>query len=341
MVKLREGVSLTDLRTHDRAESAESMLTLSMSSGEQCRPYTERRYLMDTVIEITAYGISAPAASKVAFREFERIQALCDRFNSDSQVSKINQMAGNAPVAVDGELIEIICHANRLAEKLEGAFDITIGALTDLWGIGHKEDFIPPQAEIDAVLPLVNYRNITIDGRTVFLPKKGMKIDLGGVAKGHALNQAIAVLRAYGIESALVNAGGDIRVIGNKPDGMPWRVGVQHPRQRDALIAKLSLVEWDTMETSGDYQRFYIKDGRRYAHIFNPNTGRQPTDLASVTLVYKDCPGTSNIVSSGILTLGLDKGQRALKRFPGVEAVFVTTGGEVVITAGLENKIEL
>jgi thiamine biosynthesis lipoprotein len=332
---------LSGLRTHDRVESAGSMLTPGIDNGEHHHPYRERQYLMDTVIEMIAYGDFAPGAVKAAFREFKRIQSLCDRFSPASQVSKINRMAGIAPVAVDDELIELICHANRLAEKLEGAFDITVGALTELWGIGHKDDFVPSQAEIDAILPLVNYRNMIIDNHTVFLPKKGMKIDLGGVAKGYALNRAIIILQAYKIESALVNAGGDIRILGGKPGGVPWRVGVQHPRQRDALIAKLTLTEWDTMETSGDYQRFYIKSGRRYAHIFNQRTGMQPTDLASVTLIYKDCPGTSNIASSGILTLGLAKGRRVLKRFPGVEAVFVTTGGEVVITAGLENKIEL
>lgn len=305
------------------------------------KPYKEKQSFMDTIIEITVYGTNREVAVKAAFDEFARIQAICDRFNPDSQVSEINQMAGISPVVVDGTLIEIINHSIKLSDKLDGAFDITIGALTAVWGIGHKGDFVPSQEEIDKILPLVNYRNIVIDGNSVFLSKPGMKLDLGGVAKGYALNKAIETLKAYGMQSAFVNAGGDIRVIGTKPDGAPWRVGVQHPRKKDELIAKLSLTEWDTLETSGDYQRFYIKDGRRYAHILNPNTGNQPPDLASVTLIYQDTAANSNIASSGILALGLERGQQVLKRFPGVEAMFVTTSGQVVVTPGLKDKIEL
>jgi thiamine biosynthesis lipoprotein len=296
---------------------------------------------MDTIIVMTVYGPNSEAAIAAAFDEFKRIEALCNRFNPDSQVSKINQMAGINPVTVDDTLIEIIHHSITLSDKLDGAFDITIGPLTAFWGIGHKGDFVPSQEDIDKILPLVNYRNIMIDNNSVFLPNPGMKLDLSGVAKGYALNKAIETLKAYGITSAFVNAGGDIRVLGAKPDGTPWRGGVQHPRKKDEFVAKLSLTEWDTLETSGDYQRFHIKDGRRYAHIFDPSSGKQPTDLASVTLIYRDNAENTNIASSGILALGLERGQSALKRFSGVEAIFVTTGGKVVITSGLKDKIEV
>lgn len=297
---------------------------------------------MDTVIEIICYGgKNVFPAIEAAFYEFERIQGLCDRFNSGSQVSKINQMAGEAPVVVDGEVVELIRHAGFLSAVTDGAFDITVGAFTDLWGIGHKDRFLPSQTEIDAALPLVAHRHIVVKENTVFLPERGMKLDLGGVAKGHAINKAIDALRRQGIRSALLNAGGDIRVIGRKPGDVPWRIGVQHPRKRDALIAKLSLVEWDTVETSGDYRRCYIRDGQRFAHIFNPRTGRQPEELASVTLIYRDGYPASNIASCGVLTMGLAAGLQAVQRLPGLEALFVTASGEVVITRGLENKIQL
>jgi Membrane-associated lipoprotein involved in thiamine biosynthesis len=309
------------------------------------KPYKETQFVMDTIIEITAYGPNSETAVNAAFDEFKRVQAISDHFNPDSQVSRINQMAGVSPVPVDPDLIKMISQSIDVSRKTDGAFDITIGALTELWGIGHKGDFVPSQEEIDKVLPLVDYRMIQVDADkgTVYLPKPGMKLDLGGVAKDYALNKAVEILKAQGIKSALVNAGGDIQVIGMKPDGAPWRIGVQDPRNTEGVVAKIGLDQWNTLQTSGDYQRYFLKNGVRYAHILDPRTGRQPTELASVTLVYKDTDvyGTGDIASSGFMVLGIEKGMEALRRFPGVEAVFVTSDGKAVVTPGLEGKIEL
>jgi len=309
------------------------------------KPYKETQFLMDTIIEITAYGSNNEVAVREAFNEFKRVQAISDRFNPDSQISKINQMAGISPVPVDTELMKMISDSVDVSDKTNGAFDISIGAISDLWGIGHKGDFVPSQEQIDQALQLVDYRLIQVDANkgTIFLPKAGMKLDLGGVAKDYALNKAIERLKADGIKSALVNAGGDIQVIGSKPDGAPWRIGVQDPRNAESVAAKVSLSTWNTCQTSGDYQRYFIKDGVRYSHIFDPKTGRQPTEIASVTLVYKDTDvyGIGDIASSGFLVLGLEKGMATVQRFPGVEAIFVTTDGKVVVTPGLQDKVEL
>jgi thiamine biosynthesis lipoprotein len=282
-------------------------------------------------------------AVKAAFDEYRRMQSISDHFNPDSQISKINDMAGIQKVKVDPDLIAMIQHSIELSKKEDGAFDITVGALTDLWGIGHKGTFVPTQQEINKVLPLVNYRLIDVDSKndTVFLRKKGMKLDMGGVAKGFTLNKAIKILKSYGIKSALINDGGDIRVIGTKPDGTPWRIGVQDPRKSDGIIATIPMTEWDTTFTSGDYQRFFIKDGVRYAHIIDPKTGKQPRKLSSVTLIYKDAGAIDNISSSGFFVLGVKKGLEVLKQFPGVEAIFVTLDGKVIVTPGLKGKIEL
>jgi thiamine biosynthesis lipoprotein len=309
------------------------------------KPYKETQFLMDTVIEITAYGSNNEAAVKAAFEEFKRIQAISDKYDPESQISKINQMAGISPVKVSPDLIKMINDSIDISKKTDGAFDISIGPLTDLWGIGHKEEFVPTQEEINQVLPLVDYRRIQVntnDG-TVYLPKVGMKLDLGGVAKDYALNKATEIVKTYGIKSALLNAGGDIQVIGEKIDKTPWRIGVQDPRNSEGVIAKVQLNEWNILQTSGDYQRYFIKDGIRYAHILDPKTGRQPTEISSVTLVYKDknIYDTGDVASSGFLVLGLEKGMAALQQFPGVEAIFVTTDGKIVVTPGLKDKIEL
>jgi len=307
------------------------------------RSYSESHIMMDTLIEITAYGPEREKAVQAAFDEFRRMESICDRFNPNSQVAKINAMAGIDKVVVDPDLIVMIQHSIELSKELDGSFDITVGALTDLWGIGHKDNFIPTQEEIDQILPLVDYRLIEVDSinHTVYLPKKGMKIDLGGVAKGYSINKASEALRSYKVKSALINDGGDIRVIGNKGDGTPWRIGVQDPRKSDSMIAAIPMVDCDTLATSGDYQRFFEKDGIRYSHIIDPKTGKQPRAIASVTLVYKDSNVISDIPSLGMFVLGVEKGIEALKKFPGIEAIFVTTDGQIIVTPGLEGKIDL
>lgn len=305
--------------------------------------YQESHILMDTIIDITAYGPNREEAVKAAFGEFRRIESLGDRFNPNSQVSQINQMAGINKVVVDPDVIAMINHSIELSKKLDGSFDITAGALTDLWGIGHKDKYVPTQEEIDKVLPLVDYRMIEVDStnNTVYLPKKGMKIDLGGIAKGYAINKASEALKSYGIKSALINDGGDVRVIGSKPDDIPWRVGVQDPRKSDGIIATIPMIEADTLATSGDYQRFFEKDGIRYSHIINPKTGKQPREIASVTLIYKDSSTISDIPSLGFFVLGVEKGIDALKQFPGIEAIFVTTDGRTIATPGLDGKVDI
>ena len=308
----------------------------------QSKAYKDSRFVMDTLIEITVYGPNGQEAVKEAFGEFDRIQAIANQYDPDSQLSKVNQAAGMMPVVVDMDLIIMAEQSRKLAENMDDAFDVTIGPLTDLWGVGKKGDYVPSDGEIAAVLPLVNYRLVQVDQvqRTIYLPQIGMKLDMGGIAKGYAVDKAIAKLKAKGIRAALINAGGSIRVLGSKPDGTPWRIGVQDPRQIDGVLAKLALTQWDTMETSGDYQRFIMKDNVRYAHIIDPRTGKQPRELISVTIVMNDA-SAGDVFSTALFVLGLEKGMALLKDFPGVEAIFVTAAGKVVVTPGLEGKIEL
>lgn len=319
-----------------------ALLTMAVSScASQPKPYKESRFLMDTLIEMTAYGSLAPEAVKAAFDEFDRIHAIANQYDPGSQLSRINLAAGIEPVAVDNDLIIMLERSRELSDKLEGTFDVTVGPLVELWGIGNKGDFVPSDTEIGQVLPLVNYRLVQIDksARTVFLPRKGMKLDMGGIAKGYATDRAVAVLKSKGVASALINAGGNVRVIGTRPDGKPWRIGVQHPRTPDAVIAKLALNQWDTMETSGDYQRYIMKGNVRYAHILDPRTGKQPRELASVTMVMNNATD-GDVFSTALFVLGTEKGLDALRQFPGVEAIFITPDGKVTVSLGLVGTIE-
>jgi len=306
------------------------------------KPYKETQFLMDTVIEITAYGSGNEAAVKAAFDEFRRINLLTNKYDENSQVAKVNQAAGKEKVQVDPDVIAMLKLARNRSEQLNGALDVSIGALTELWGVGHKGEFVPSEVEIRALLPLVNYQLIEIDDKanTLFLPKPDMRIDLGAVAKGYANRKAIDALKACGIKSALVNAGGDVRIIGKRPNDQSWRIGVQDPRDSEAIAAKLAMSDWDVLETSGDYQRFFIKDGVRYSHIIDPRTGYQPREVASVTIVAKS-DNYVDILSTAMFVLGVEKGQQLLKQYPGTEAIFITTDGKKIVTPGLEGKIEL
>lgn len=306
------------------------------------KPYKETQFLMDTIIDITAYGPNAEPAVKAAFAEFKRLHDITNNFDPASQVSKVNDAAGQNKLVVDPDFIEMVRRSNELSDNFGGTFDVTIGPLTDLWGIGRKGDYVPTQEDIDKLLPLVNYHLVELDvaNHTIYLPKKGMKLDLGGIAKGYATDKALDILKSYGIKSALINAGGDVRVIGQKPDGTPWRIGVQNPRNQDAVIAKLALTDWDTMETSGDYQRFIMKDGVRYSHILDARTGRQPRQLDSVTMVLNSSTD-GDILSTALFILGPEKGLELLKKYPGAEAIMVTTDGKVITSPGLAGKVEI
>lgn len=317
-------------------------LGCSLTPVSEPKPYKETQFLMDTVIEITAYGPNAESAVKAAFVEFKRLHDITDHFSPDSQVSKINQQAGKEKVKVDPDLITMISRSNELSDRLDGVFDVSIGPLTSLWGIGHKGEFVPSQGEIAQVLTRVNYHQVEIDpvAQTIYLAQRDMLLDLGGIAKGYSTDKAIEILKSKGITSALVNAGGDVRVIGQRPDKKPWRIGVQDPRNSDKVIAKLSMTDWDTMETSGDYQRYFMKDQVRYSHILDPRSGMQPREVISVTTVNCNS-GDGDILGTAVFVLGIERGFELLKQFPGTEAIVVTKDGRIVVTPGLQGKVEL
>ena len=315
--------------------------------GRAARPYQETQFALDTIIEITAYGDHAKQGVEAAFAEMRRLEALLSNYIKESEVSRINRQAGGEPVAVSDDTLRVVAQAVAFARATGGAFDPTIGPVTELWGIGKKGDYVPPEQEIAAALRLVDYRQVEIDAahKTIRLAKKGMALDLGGVAKGYILGRMAEVLRQHDVKSALINGGGDIRVIGRKPDGTPWRIGIQHPRQADAIAAKITLDKWNVVTTSGDYQRYFDKNGVRYHHIFDPKTGRPTHTLPSVTLLANEAAGApdaaADIPSNEIMVMGKEKGLAFLKQhYPKVEAVLIDYDGSVTYTPGLAGSIE-
>jgi thiamine biosynthesis lipoprotein len=254
---------------------------------------------------------------------------------SGSEISRINQNAGIAPVEVSEETIALLGKACYFALKTDGAFDPAIGPLVDLWGIGTDYPRVPLQEEIDALLPLVDWRNIEYDteARTVFLPQKGMKLNFGGIAKGYAADELIAIIGSANVKRAIIDLGGSsVYVWGKKPDGAKWRVGVKNPDNPEGGPAIRLDIDSNTVTSSGAYERFFDQDGVRYHHILDPKTGRPANSgILSSTIVCESALA-ADALSTAVFVLGKEK-VRALLAEGFQDAGF--TAGVIIIDESL------
>ena len=313
-------------------------------AGRKDRLFRESRTSLYTLVTITVVSRSESRAKKAmdaAYRELDRVGRLLNFYSEDSELSRINRNAGIAPVKVSPETLDVIAAAVRAGEETEGGFDVTVGPLVKLWDFTKKT--IPTQERIEEAKSLVGYRHIIVDRQagTVFLDRKGMQIDLGGIIKGYAADRAVSVLRQQGMENGIVAVAGDIRLFGRQPDGKPWHVGIQHPRPEGdeaALLATLDLND-GAISTSGDYQRYFIENGIRYHHLLNPATGF-PQDLCRSVTVIAPAAADTDAFATGIFIMGPEKGLATLERL-GMDGVIVDTTGQVLMTKGIKEKVKL
>lgn len=300
---------------------------------------------MGTTDHITAWAQddkTAVAAIDAAFVEIDRIDKLMTTWSPDSDIARINASAGERPVLVSDEVIGLLQRALEVSEQSEGAFDITVGSFSGVWKFDQDNDgTIPAEATVAERRKLVDYHDVVIDvkRRTVFLKRKGQRITLGGIAKGYAVDRAVALLRARGLVDFIVQAGGDMFVSGKKGD-RHWRVGIRDPRaQRESYFA-MAEVEDHSFSTSGDYERFVIKDGKRYHHIIDPRTGYPADKCRSVTIMAKDAT-TAEGLSKMIFIWGPEKGIAAIEKMKDVEAVVVGADNKVTVSKGLQGKLTI
>ena len=304
--------------------------------------FKKSKKLMGTEMEITVVSADEKAAHKVidaAFAEIRRIEELMSTYIPESQISKINSAAGKKAVKVDHELLRLIKRAVEYAEMTEGGFNIAVGPLIKLWRVSEGGN-IPKKDEIKKTHEIIDYRDIVINEKkeTVFLKKNGMAIDLGGIAKGYASDRAEIVLKKNGIVSGIVAVAGDINAFGKKEDGNKWRVGIQHPRKKGKFIGIIEL-EDEAVSTSGDYERFFIRDGKRYHHIIDPKTGEPAGKCQSVTIIAKEATAT-DALSTGIFVMGPEKGMELIERLPDVEGIIIDAKGNMAVSSGLKNRIK-
>ncbi|MBN2510003.1 MAG: FAD:protein FMN transferase [Spirochaetales bacterium] len=310
-----------------------------------CAPVQERTsrqgYVLGTVCTVSAYG----ADEKLYDTVFAALKDIEERMKVDgdrSEIRLVNLSAGRHSVEVSADTLQVVQTALQFSSLAPGSFDITIGPLVELWGIGKKEQpVVPGREDIEARTSLIDYSLVEIDGKRIFLPKEGMGIDLGGIAKGYAADVARDLLSEAGVGSALLDFGGNILTIGTKPDGSPWKIGIQDPSlQRGRYVGVLSLID-RTAVTSGPYERFFIQDGTRYHHILDPGTGYPAeTDIQSATIVTGESI-RGDALSTMIFILGLKKGLEVIESLEDTEAVIITKDKEVYITPELEQIFTL
>ena len=224
----------------------------------------------------------AMQVAKAAVEEVFRIQKKFSRYTEDSIVSRINAAASQAPITCDDETWSLLEFADNLYRNSDQLFDITAGVLRKIWNF--QEPHIPDEYQLAEACKLIDWSVVERADHQIRLPLPGMEIDFGGFGKEYAADRAADVVSAHGIQHGYVNLGGDIRVLGPKPDNSPWMIGIQNPRQKDQLIASIPLTQ-GALATSGDYERFFELDGRRYCHILNPFTGRPVHQWRTVSVI--------------------------------------------------------
>jgi thiamine biosynthesis lipoprotein len=264
-------------------------------------------------------------AAAAAIDEVRRIEKKYSRYDESSIVSRVNAAAGSGlSIEIDDETSALLEFAARLHDLSEGLFDVTSGVLRRVWNF--RQPRVPAQSEIDALLPLIGWSKVRRDGRRIALPHAGMEIDFGGFGKEYAADRAAEVLAREGVEHGFVNLGGDIRVVGARAGGGGWRLGIRHPRDEHALLRTVELGS-GALATSGDYERCFEIDGRRYSHLLDPRTGWPVRYWQSVSVIAPTCAAAG--AACTIAALRRHEAP-AFLRAHGLASVLVGPGGEVL-----------
>lgn len=304
------------------------------------RIYKKSTVLMDTIITISVVSDSednAERAIDTALSEIKRLEALFDFFAPNSEVSRVNKNAGISKVEVSPDMLSVLDKAFLVSGKTDGAFDVTIGSVTELYDF--YKGVKPEKAKIQKNLSLVNYRELVIEREksTVFLKKTGMRIDLGGISKGYAADKTVDVLKKAGIRSGFVAVAGDIRTFGVKPDGKPWKIGIRNPRAKgkDDIVATVKLKDM-AISTSGDYERYFLLKGQRYHHLLSPFTGYPVHKCQSVSIIADDGV-LADAFSTGVFILGPEKGIKLIEQM-GFDGIIIDKDGNMHVTSNIRKK---
>jgi thiamine biosynthesis lipoprotein len=295
----------------------------------------EELELMGTSVSVELWHDDAQRGRELVqevLAEYRRIDAGMSTYKADSEISMINREAGTAAVTIGEEIFTLINRSLELSQLTSGAFDITYESVGYLYNFRARQR--PSSTEIDAHLVAIDYQHVlmTPQRQTIAFARPGVRINLGGIAKGYAVARGAEILQGQGVEHALLNAGGDTRVLGDRR-GQPWVVGIRHPRLDDQVVTRLPLVD-EAISTSGDYERYFEDAGRRYHHIINPATGVPAEGILSVTVIGPDATLTDGL-STALFVLGLEAGLELIQTLAEYEAIIVDVSGKLSYSDGL------
>jgi thiamine biosynthesis lipoprotein len=300
---------------------------------------------MGSALQVSVWTADVEGAERAidaVYAEFQRLDRLLSVWHPDSEVQRLNRAAGQGPVPIGPDMMAVLRAAEEASRLTGGKFDVTFGALADVWRFDHDQDNrIPTDLEILARLPLVDAAAVTVNpaAGSAEIRRLGVRVHLGGVGKGYAVDRGVDILRGAGFSDFLIQAGGDLYAAGRHGD-RPWRVGLYDPRGHDGeTFATLELKD-ETFSTSGDYERFFVKDSVRYHHLLDPQTGQPARLCRSVTILARSAL-TADWASTGVFVMGPEAGLALVESLPDVEAVIVTAENEVRISSGLQNRLNL
>ncbi len=308
-------------------------------------PYEKTEMVMGTVCTLSIYDKGKKSVINKGFKEIHHMDDESTLTRGGSQLDKINANAGIKPVKVPADFYPMVQKALDVSENSEGSFDMAIGAVTNLWKIGLPSARVPKQSEIDAALPLVDYHDVQLNdkNRTVYLTKKGMRLDFGGIAKGYIADQVKKVFKKNGVTSGIINLGGNIIVMGNSPEGhnKPWQVGIQNPvKPRGDAVGTIKESDMSIV-TAGTYEQYLMSHGHKYIYLFDAKTGYPyENNLASVTIVSKKSID-GDALSNAAFDKGLKDGLAYMNKKPKIQAIFITNDKKIYVTDGLKTKFKL
>ncbi|GHU98888.1 FAD:protein FMN transferase [Clostridia bacterium] len=300
-------------------------------------------FLMNTTVEQKIGGEDAAAAAQNAVNEISHLESLMSFFIDSGEVAQINRSAGRKAVCVGKDVMTVLGAAIQFAEISGGAFDITLAPVIDLWRRCGKQSVLPSSKEINTALSFCGYHNLQLDNEnnTAFLRGDGCLIDLGAIGKGYAADCCIEIYKAMGIQSAFINLGGNVKTLGNNPDGRPWAIGIQHPDQRRGTFFGALDIQDQSVVTSGAYERYFETGGKKHHHIVDHKTGRPcDSDIKSVTVICQSSM-QADCLSTAAFVLGLTDGMDLIGKTDNTEAVFYTENNEIYITRNLPGQFHL
>lgn len=310
------------------------------SAAARPRTYTRQAHLMGSHFTFTAVSADdslAWRALRAGLHETQRIDHLCSYWDSTSQVVRINRLAGIRPVVVDQEVYDLIARTLKISQLSGGAFDITFASGDKIYQFDKQAHAsLPDSATVRRSVRRIGWQKVRLDPAThsVFLPEKGMRINLAGILQGYGVRRAAEVMKQMGISGGLINGSGDVYCWGRQPDGSDWRVAIGDPARPHTVSSWLTVSDMAVV-TAGNYEQYFTVGGKYYGHIINPHTGYPATGLRSVTIICPDVE-LADALDDAVFVLGPVEGLALINRLKGVNATVITDEGETLVSKGMQ-----